>query len=477
MLRSPRRHLATLLATAAIVAGCGGEDEGAAPTSSTPPTTSNTPAAAEVTITVIDGDTREPLSGATVRAIDVQSGQPTAELVADDQGVARVPEGTALAQAEIAGHAPDARTIPAGKTAATIPLYDPKLQSPEYGGGPARTRYVPGVRVPVPSGPPTWDWTGRSLLEFPPVVARGIAALATNAGRVIVFNARTGYIIWHKRQSATIPIAASPAIIPEQGALLVAGMDGRLVAYSLANGRELWTFSTGRSPIESSPLVSDGTAYIGAHNGRLYAVATESGKRRWTFQAAGDIKGSVAKSGDTIVFGDYSGTIYGVSTSGIELWRTRVGKRLYGGPGISGNTVVIGDVGGAVIAVDLRTGRQRWRRATGNAAVYSSPAIANGTVFIGSYNGRFEALDLADGSVRWSFDAGGRISGSATVVGDTVYTAVLTRPGQPKRTYGLDVTDGSEQWKNGDGRYSPAVGAGRTLYIVGSNSFYAYRTE
>jgi outer membrane protein assembly factor BamB len=112
--------------------------------------------------------------------------------------------------------------------------------------------------------------------------------------------------------------------------------------------------------------------------------------------------------------------------------------------------------------------------ATG-AYVYSSPAIADGTVYIGSYAGRFMAIDLASGRVRWSFDAGGRISGSATVVGRVVYTAVLAHPGQAKRTWGLDVATGAVRYRGDDGRYSPAVAAGRTLYLVGSRRLYAYR--
>jgi outer membrane protein assembly factor BamB len=107
--------------------------------------------------------------------------------------------------------------------------------------------------------------------------------------------------------------------------------------------------------------------------------------------------------------------------------------------------------------------------------VYSSPAIADGAVFIGSYSGRFERLRLDTGAVTWSFDAGGRISGSATVVDGVVYTAVLYRPGEPRRTYGLDVRDGSVVYRGDDGRYSPAVAAGTTLYLVGTRIVRAFR--
>jgi outer membrane protein assembly factor BamB len=429
-----------------------------------------------VVINVIDGDTRAPLPDATVTPYDANAQPVAPPVVADASGQAAVPPQSTLIQAITPGYETDARTLAAGRTTLTIPLYNPVLQSPEYGGGPTRTRYVPAVKLPTPPQKATWKWEQRALLEFPPAVSAGIVAITTGSGRITLLKAQNGNVIWTKRHTTTAPIAASPAISFKDRAVLVAGMDGRLVSYALdAPGTDNWTFSTGQSKIESSPLISDGIAYIGAHNGRLYAVTMDKGQEAWDFQAADDIKGSVAKSGDTIVFGDYSGTLYALSASTHKLiWRQRVGKRLYGGPGISGNTVVVGDVGGAVIALDLRNGRQLWRHPV-RAAVYSSPAIANDRVYIGSYTGTFEALDLKTGNQRCSFNVGGPISGSATVVGDVVYTSVLARPGQLDRSFGLDTKTCKKVWRGNDGRYSPAVGAGNTLYIVGRTTLYAYR--
>ena len=39
------------------------------------------------------------------------------------------------------------------------------------------------------------------------------------------------------------------------------------------------------------------------------------------------------------------------------------------------------------------------------------------TVFVGSYDGRFYALSARSGRVRWTYRSGGKISGSATVIG------------------------------------------------------------
>jgi outer membrane protein assembly factor BamB len=469
-----KRLIAHLGLAIVALAGCGG---GKSNDTKTPPPTESTPDGAQLVARVVDGDTGEPIPGISVGTYD-QRGLPlgTPGLTDVDGRFPLPPNAGGVVAPQPEKYLQAAIGIAPGRTGeVTLRLYNPALQSAEYGGGPERTRYIPAVDLPVPAGKPTWEYTGKSLLEFPPAVANGIAVLTNNSGRIIAFDAKKGTTKWNKKHTDSNYIAASPAIIPSDSRVLVAGMDGRLVAYDLSSGVVKWEFTTGGSPIESSPLVFQDTVYLGAHSGRLYAVSKANGKLRWSFIASGDIKGSVAKSGDLIIFGDYSGTLYAVNTSGTLVWRKKLGERFYGGPAISEGRGVIGDVGGAVIAFDPTNGRQLWRRPVGNY-VYSSPAIANGTVFIGSYTGDFEALDLRTGDVKWSFAAGGRIGGSATVVGNTVYVSTLARRGEPDRTYGLDVRNGAVRWRGKDGRYSPAVAAGRTLFIVGRTSLYAYHT-
>ncbi len=60
------------------------------------------------------------------------------------------------------------------------------------------------------------------------------------------------------------------------------------------------------------------------------------------------------------------------------------------------------------------------------------------TIYLGSYDGTFYALDARSGHISWRFNAGGRISGSATIVGRTVYFADLGE----HRTYGLGISTG-----------------------------------
>lgn len=459
--RSAGAGLALLLAAAA--AGCGGGGDDPAPT---PVPTVAAPTG--VTVRVVDGDLGDPVAGATVAPVG-PAGTGDRRTTGTD-GTVTVPEGTTLVRVRKRGWSAGAADVAGGR--ATVRIHDQRLQSPEYGANAERTRFNPRVRAPVAgSVRRAWRFDGKRLLEFPPAVKDGVLVVGNNAGRVFGIDARTGRQLWTQKRRSWI--ASSPAIAGRRA--YVTSMDGRFTAYRLTTGTRLWEYSNGGSPIESSPLVIGDTAYFGAWNGELTALNLRNGKPRWTYRAGADIKGSAARSGPNVVFGDYSGVLTAVNArSGRRAWSTDVGARLYGGPGVSGDRIVVGDVGGQVVCVDARTGRVLWRHATGSY-VYASPAIARGTVFIGSYDGDFEALDLRTGAVRWRFAAGGRISGSATVVGDTVYTAVLAAPGQARRTWGLATADGRVRFRGGDGRYSPAVAAGRTVYIVGVRHIEAYR--
>jgi outer membrane protein assembly factor BamB len=98
--------------------------------------------------------------------------------------------------------------------------------------------------------------------------------------------------------------------------------------------------------------------------------------------------------------------------------------------------------------------------------------VADRLVYVGSYDHVFYALDAVTGRVRWRFDAGERISGSASVVGDVVYFSTLAKTPSQGRTFGLDARTGRRLLTFPDGRYSPAVGIDGLLVLTGVRTLY-----
>ncbi len=458
MKRKTRRALAgSLVLVGAAAAGCsstGGGELAPGPQVNLVP---------RVLVTVNDGDTGAPVRGATVRGAHRSVNART-----DRDGEVRLVGPVSTVVGSAPGYARSTTEVRRGS--AGIELHAPRLQSRQYGGGPARRRHVPAVRVGPPGARPAWTFDARTLVEFPPVVENGLLAFGTNGGRVFALDAKTGTRRWDDRLGGAI--ASSPSII--DGIVYVTAMDGTISAYRGDDGARLWRLRTG-SPIESSPLVVGGLVYFGNWAGVVYAVQAATGRVRWTYRAPGQIKGSAALADRKVVIGDYSGRVHALDPrTGDKRWTFAGGTRFYGGPAAAGGRIVIGDVGGAVYGLSARTGRQLWRHSTGGAYVYASPALARGAAYIGSYNGNFQALDLRTGRVRWTFDMGGRISGSATVVDGVAYAARLYRQGEPRRTVGVRIRDGRLVHDSRDGRYSPAVAAGNRLYLVGTRKVYAY---
>jgi outer membrane protein assembly factor BamB len=325
-----------------------------------------------------------------------------------------------------------------------------------------------------------WRKRAPALTEFPPAIWRGrILQLADN-GRLAVWNKDTGKRLW-KRKLGSLS-ASTPAV--EDGRVFVtllksAGGTGRIVALRLRDGKTLWARRLA-SRSESSPLVDDGRVYFGSEGGTLYAMDVRNGKLHWTYRAAGAIKGSPTLSDGLLYFGDYGGQVQAVrARDGARIWATGAARRFLSGgnfyatAAVAFGRVYIGATDGRVYSLSAKDGRVAWAHQTGRF-VYSSAAVQNvpgagPTVFVGSYDGTLYALSARTGGVRWRYRSGGKISGSPTIIGDTVYFADLGRA----MTFGLRTRDGQRVFRYEVGAYDPAISDGRHLFITGNRSLTA----
>src|SRR5687768_7311267 len=124
------------------------------------------------------------------------------------------------------------------------------------------------------------------------------------------------------------------------------------------------------------------------------------------------------------------------------LWTFNAGEVVDSSAAIVDGVVYIGGGDGDLFALDLATGKQRWKYSTGNIIGESSVAVANGAAFIGDLGGIFHAVNIKDGKALWTFKTGSEIKSSPVVVRDVVLVGSYDG-----HLYGLDAKTGKPRWK------------------------------
>jgi outer membrane protein assembly factor BamB len=350
---------------------------------------------------------------------------------------------------------------------------------PVYGYDDERTRYLPTKEVRPPYRASTWSFQAGKLLEFSPIVVRGMLYFIDKDGLFYALDARKGNVQW-KRDLGTLS-ASSPAY--SEGAVFAVTLDpGQAVAMRARDGKVLW-----RRPFpsrsESSPVVFGKRVVVGTEDGTVYALNRETGAIDWQVDTAGAVKGGLALNDGTLYGANYAGEVFAInaangdvrwmsSTQGLSFDR---GGPVYSTPAVAFGRVFLGSIDNRVYSFDAETGEIAWSHSTGDWA-YPGPAVADTeraepTVYIGSKDQNFYALDAKTGDVRWQKDVGGIVLGAASVIGEVVYVGVI---GPNIGTLGFDAKTGKKVFEHELGEYNPAISDGRRLYLTGASGIRAF---
>ena len=329
-----------------------------------------------VQVTVVDGDTHRRIPHVRVRI-----GTRTA--LSNRNGVAKIPLARRSPLVTVAskhGYSTRAVRLPFHThPKSTIRIYQPRLQWSMYGVGPHRSNAQTAIKLRPPFRI-VWSRGLGGLVEFPAVVADGIAYVANGHGAIRALDMRTGDVVW-RHDIPRGKMASSPAVWGTS--LVVHGMDGHVWILRRSDGKLLWHHFVG-SPVESSPVViGKGIDVFGAWNGTVTALDLRNHRVRWRRSFGCKITSSVAYSKSTVYLGDYCGRVLALrAANGALQWSRRVNGRVYGTPAVAaGRIFVPSSTGGSLTAFTTR-GRRLWSRHTGSY-VYSSPAVAHGRVFFG----------------------------------------------------------------------------------------------
>ena len=358
---------------------------------------------------------------------------------------------------------------------------------PYYGYDPARTRYLPGVRLRPPFRR-IWSRGGSKLVEFQPVMAKGRLFFQKNNGEVYAISAKTGRVHWRRRLGGLS--ASSPAwrngrvfVVENRGGSggIAGSGPAKVIALRGSTGKRQWAKRLA-SASESSPMVVESRVIVGSQDGTVYGLDSRTGKIRWRHRAAGAVKAAPSYWKGRVYFGDYAGQMTALrARDGRLVWRSGTSGRSFGRagnfystPAVAYGRVYAGNTDGRVYSFAASSGKLAWTRSLGSY-VYAAPAVAKvkglaPAVFIGAYNGGFYALAAQSGRVLWRHQDGAKISGAATVIGNTVYFSSLAA----RSTTGLSARSGRVVWRFNRGGFNPAISDGKRLYVTGYASVYAF---
>ncbi|MBI2570066.1 MAG: PQQ-binding-like beta-propeller repeat protein [Candidatus Schekmanbacteria bacterium] len=132
-------------------------------------------------------------------------------------------------------------------------------------------------------------------------------------------------------------------------------------------------------------------------------------------------------------------------------------------PVVVGDMVIVASTSGLVIALDGRTGTEKWQFATRPPRpIHATPAVARGVVIIATAAGRLYAVALSpDPVLVWTFEGGSPFYSSPVIARDTVFAG--TEAGD---LLAFSIESGELKWKQELGaalRASIAVADGRLV--------------
>ena len=366
---------------------------------------------------------------------------------------------------------------------------------PTYGYDNARTRWNPALRHRPPF---TTQWTLRTgnLLEFPPSVADGMLYVAQLRGKFFAVDTETGIVRW--RKGINHCSAASPAIA--DGVVYASflaeypcpkgefGLGGYVFAWDAKTGERKWVAQL--PPVESSPLVQDGTVYVGAWDNKVYALDAATGAVKWATEtdaqivsSAAWVDASIAGGSPAIVIGTNGGTLYQLdAATGAIRWKAESNSVLgsgreyfYATPTVAYGRVFIGNTDGWVYAYGAQSGKLIWAKQAGTY-VYTGLVAAGQVIYAGTYDGRVIAYDAATGDELWSIEAPGAVHGAMVLMDGLLYFSTCSgcgkngvRPSKrgPDGIYAVDISTQQIVWSDPDGKYSPIVADEKRVYLVG----------
>ncbi|MBX0324069.1 PQQ-binding-like beta-propeller repeat protein [Halomicroarcula sp. F13] len=288
-------------------------------------------------------------------------------------------------------------------------------------------------------------------------------------------------------QSGFDPLASTPldefAATQFRQGLLNQGYTDRSIPVNVEKAWELPTNRGDHTAAKGSPVLAPTDDLVVADDtGRVRAISTD-GEVQWATtitQAGRGSHGTAAVANETAYVGTYDGAVSALDLeTGRRRWRTDLGDAIGASPtyynGVLYVAVEHAAPSGSVAAVDAATGSVQWRDSRPTNHPHSTVALSrdDGRLLFGSNDGHVYAWSFPDLERAWTHDTGGDVKAPIAVV-----DGLAVVPSWAGTVTALDVADGAVAWEfeaDADLMCAPAVDGG-TVY-VGSHDDNLYAID
>jgi len=197
------------------------------------------------------------------------------------------------------------------------------------------------------------------------------------------------------------------------GSLIVSTLDGQIYQLDAASGAtQSWKYDAGVGFV-SSPLVLNGTVYVGSFDRSLYAIPIGAQAPVWRFQADNWFWAKPVVVGDTLYASCLDGKLYALNAAtGTPVWSEPFDAEgaIAVPPAVVGDRLVVATQAGDIHVLNFATGEgvhvpnlTKEKAATCDAVVVATPVTHEGLVYVRAQNDVLYAIDPVTARVVLSF--------------------------------------------------------------------------
>lgn len=231
----------------------------------------------------------------------------------------------------------------------------------------------------------------------------------------------------------------------------------------VSNPHLVWRFDTA-GEVYSSPAIADGIVYIASKSGFLYAIAAGSGTELWRVAVSDYVtRSSPAVIDGTVYIGGGFAFLAIDARTGQERWRVPVQYSGQATPTVADGMVVVSSQEGYVFGIDANTGEVKWRSPT-DGVTFGTPAVSGRQVIFGTDAGVLYNLDLTTGKLHWRTPLAGAIFASPAILG-----ASILIPTQAGTLLAIDLDTGDLLWTAAQGGAETAAIANDLVVLSASD--------